>query len=71
MLILLIAILTFSISYYSIQPIIEEKCKDIAISISSEFASIEVQKMAMSKISIPVIILFFFLAWNLLFLLPA
>ncbi len=46
MLILLIAILTFSISYYSIQPIIEEKCKDIAISISSEFASIEVQKMA-------------------------
>lgn len=45
-LILMIAVLTFSISYYSIQPIIEAKCKDIAISISSEFASKEVKKMA-------------------------
>lgn len=44
--ILMIAVLTFSISYYSIQPIIEAKCKDIAISISSEFASKEVKKMA-------------------------
>lgn len=46
MVILTIAILTFSISYYSVQPIIEANCKDIAISISSEFASQEVKKMA-------------------------
>jgi len=46
MIILTIAILTFSVSYYSVQPIVETKCKDIAISISSEFASQEVKKMA-------------------------